>query len=123
MGRVERHPVLEAREAPIVSVLFEGARLSARPGEMLSSVLFAHGIRTFNQHPVDGSPQGIFCANGQCAQCMVVADGLAVKACTTAVREGMEVRRLTTLPRLPAALSPRVRRSCGTCSSRFATAT
>ena len=101
MGRIERHPVLGPLEAPVVSLLFEGARLSARPGEMVSSVLFAHGIRTFNQHPVDGTPQGIFCANGQCAQCMVVADGLAVKACTTPVREGMEVRRLTTFPSVP----------------------
>jgi len=101
VARVEFHPVLARPEAPGVSFSFEGTRLSARPGEMIASALFANGIRTFNLHPTDGAPQGIFCANGQCAQCMVVADDLPVKACMEPVREGMDVRRLVNLPRVP----------------------
>ena len=58
----------------------------------LSSALIANGIHIFGHHPKDNSPQGIFCANGQCSQCMVIADGLPVKACMTAVKENMIVQ-------------------------------
>ncbi|MFN2273055.1 MAG: FAD-dependent oxidoreductase, partial [Anaerolineae bacterium] len=46
-------------------------------------------------------PQGIFCANGQCAQCLVMADGLPVKACMTRVAPGMRVEPLDGKPVLP----------------------
>ena len=58
-------------------------------------------MRTFGHHPKDGAPQGIFCANGQCAQCSVVADGLPVKSCMVTVRPGMDVQPLDGLPVLP----------------------
>lgn len=68
---------------------------------MISSALFANGIHTFGHHPKDNSPQGIFCANGQCSQCMVIADGLPVKACMTPVKPGMRVYPAEGLPVLP----------------------
>ncbi len=78
----------------------------ARRGEVISSALFAGGIHTFGTHHVDGSHQGIFCANGQCAQCLLLADGLPVKSCITPVKQGMEVTSLNGLPVLPADDSP-----------------
>ncbi len=75
--------------------------MQAKEGETIASALFANGVRVFGHHPKDGSPQGIFCANGQCAQCTVVADGLPVKACMTLVRPGMVVEPLEGLPVLP----------------------
>ena len=62
---------------------------------------FAHGIHTFGHHPKDGSPQGIYCANGQCSQCLVLADGRPVKACMAEVRPGMQVLPLEGLPKIP----------------------
>jgi glycine/D-amino acid oxidase-like deaminating enzyme/Fe-S-cluster-containing hydrogenase component 2/bacterioferritin-associated ferredoxin len=73
---------------------------------MIASALFAHGIRVFGHHPKDGAPQGIFCANGQCAQCLVVADGLPVKACMTPVTPGMHVVPLDALPTPPEVAAP-----------------
>jgi NADPH-dependent 2,4-dienoyl-CoA reductase/sulfur reductase-like enzyme/ferredoxin len=61
----------------------------AREGEVIASALFANGVRIFGRHAKDGSPQGIFCANGQCAQCSVIADGLSVKSCMAKVRPNM----------------------------------
>ena len=105
--RVERHPILDVPAHPeMVEFRFDGRRLEARASEMISSALFANGIQVFGRHRRDGSPQGIFCANGQCAQCLVVADGLPVKACITPVRAGMDVRPLEGLPRLLADDAP-----------------
>ena len=67
---------------------------------MISSALFANGIHIFGRHKKDNSAQGIFCANGQCAQCLVMADGRPVKSCITPVKKGMDVRSLDGLPEL-----------------------
>jgi sarcosine oxidase, subunit alpha len=105
--RVVRHPILEVPAHPeMVEFTFDGQRLEARKSEMISSALFANGVRVFGRHRRDGSPQGIFCANGQCAQCLVLADGLPVKACITAVRPKMDVRPLDGLPKLLADDAP-----------------
>jgi NADPH-dependent 2,4-dienoyl-CoA reductase/sulfur reductase-like enzyme/ferredoxin len=105
--RVERHPILDVPPHPeMVRFTFDGRELEARGSEVISSALFANGIRVFGYHRRDGSPQGIFCANGQCAQCLVLADGLPVKACITPVRPGMRVRPIEGLPELLADDTP-----------------
>ena len=111
LHRIPRHPVLDAPgAAPSVEFRWDGRPLLARPSEMISSALFANGVQVFGWHRRDGSPQGLFCANGQCAQCLVLADGLPVKACVTAVRPGMDVRSLDGLPSLRADDRPLVLR-------------
>ncbi|MBN1335904.1 MAG: FAD-dependent oxidoreductase [Deltaproteobacteria bacterium] len=101
--RVGEHPILPPPEQQAdVPFTWNGQPLLARPGEVISSALFAAGIHTFGHHPRDNAPLGIFCANGQCAQCTVVADGVAVKACMTPVRPGMVVSSCDRHPDLPA---------------------
>lgn len=115
MPRIEKHPILSVEGKADVPFYFEGKRLLARKGEVLSSALFSHGIAVFGHHAKDGSPQGIFCANGQCAQCMVIADGLPVKACMTHVESGMKVTACDGIPELPQVASgPRGFRSTRT---------
>jgi sarcosine oxidase subunit alpha len=100
--RVVEHPVLPPpTDEPTVPFTWQGRRLLARPGEMISSALFAAGVHSFGHHPRDGAPQGIFCANGQCAQCTVIADGVAVKSCMVPVAEGMVVEPCEGQPGLP----------------------
>jgi sarcosine oxidase subunit alpha len=99
--RLREHPILPVEEVPTLEFTWQGQRLLAREGETIASALFANGVRVFGHHHKDGAPLGIFCANGQCAQCMVVADGLPVKSCMVLVREGMEVAPLDGLPTLP----------------------
>ena len=103
MERIIQHPVLETEEKKKLRFTFEGRELEALEGEVISSALFASGIKIFSYHKKDRSPQGIFCANGQCAQCTVIADGLPVKACVTKVKEGMKVAALSGLPKMPRA--------------------
>jgi len=99
--RIKEHPILAVPPDPTVGFTWQGKALQAREGETIASALFANGIRVFGHHPKDGAPQGIFCANGQCAQCAVIADGLSVKSCMVPVREGMAVLPLDGKPQLP----------------------
>jgi len=101
-ARIASHPIIDVVKRRNIPFVFNGTRLLAKEGEVISSAIFAHGIHIFGHHHRDGSPQGIFCVNGQCSQCLVVADGVPVKACMTLVREGMDVRSCEGLPALPA---------------------
>jgi len=100
-ARIKKHPILSVDSFPVsVTFTFNGKKLSAKPREMISSALFANGVHIFGRHKRDNSPQGMFCANGQCSQCLVIADGIPVKSCITPVEEGMDVRSLDGLPAL-----------------------
>ncbi|MCU0538606.1 MAG: FAD-dependent oxidoreductase [Desulfobacterales bacterium] len=100
--RITHHPILEVPAPPEARFTWNDAPLTGVDGEMISSALIANGIHIFGRHPKDGSPQGIFCANGQCSQCLVMADGRPVKACMTPLRAGMRVASVKGLPPLPA---------------------
>jgi sarcosine oxidase subunit alpha len=99
--RIEHHPVLPVPKRPAFAFAWKGAPVSAREGETIASALFANGIRIFGHHPKDGAPQGIFCANGQCAQCLVLVNGLPVKSCMELARPGIRVEPVEGLPVLP----------------------
>jgi len=101
MSRIERHPILPTPDRPKVPFTWKGQPLEALEGETLSSALFAAGVRVFGHHAKDGAAQGIFCANGQCAQCLVLADGIPVKSCMELVRPGVRVEPVEGLPELP----------------------
>ena len=75
--------------------------MKALEGEVITSALYANGIKVFGHHPRDGAPQGIFCVNGQCSQCIVLVDGVSVKGCMIEVREGMKVASCEGVPGLP----------------------
>lgn len=86
-----------------MSFSWNGAPMKAYEGEVITTALFANGVQVFGHHVRDGSPQGIFCANGQCSQCMVLVDGAPVKGCMEVVREGMRVSSCEGSPALPPA--------------------
>jgi NADPH-dependent 2,4-dienoyl-CoA reductase/sulfur reductase-like enzyme/Fe-S-cluster-containing hydrogenase component 2/bacterioferritin-associated ferredoxin len=102
MYRIEQHPILPIPARPVIQLTWKGQPLEALEGETLSSALFAAGVHIFGHHPKDGAPQGLFCANGQCSQCLVLADGVPVKSCMELVRPGVRVEPVEGLPQLPA---------------------
>ncbi|WP_322509901.1 FAD-dependent oxidoreductase [Anaerolinea sp.] len=108
--RIDKHPILPIPEHKTITVFWEGNPLPAHEGETISAALIANGIRIFGYHPRDHSPQGIFCANGQCAQCMVLANERPVKACMTLVQPNMQIKPLNGLPALPVETKPPVTR-------------
>jgi NADPH-dependent 2,4-dienoyl-CoA reductase/sulfur reductase-like enzyme/Fe-S-cluster-containing hydrogenase component 2/bacterioferritin-associated ferredoxin len=75
--------------------------MTACEGETITAALFGNGVRIFGHHAKDGAAQGIFCANGQCAQCLVLVDGFPVKSCMELVRPGIKAEPVDGLPVLP----------------------
>ena len=99
--RVQKHPILPAIQKQSITFYWQDKPLLALAGETIASALIANDIHIFGHHPRDGSPLGIFCANGQCAQCMVIMDGKPVKSCMELVKEGCHVYPADGLPALP----------------------
>ncbi len=102
LNSIKSHPILPIPERTKVLFEFDGKELVGFKDMMISSALFMNGIKIFGHHFKDGSPQGIFCANGQCAQCTVIVDGAPKKACMTPLKEEMNIESCNDLPELPA---------------------
>lgn len=100
-NRITEHPILEIPQTEEIPFYWKKELLKAKKGEMISSALIANGINVFGHHHKDGTAQGIFCANGQCAKCMVIANGMPVKSCMTEVKENMIIESADGLPELP----------------------
>jgi len=100
-NRIKAHPILDIPKKETISFYWDKSKLVAIKDEMISTALFANNIKIFGHHQKDGSAQGIFCANGQCAKCTVIANGIPVKACMTPVKENMIVESVKGLPKLP----------------------
>lgn len=99
--RITNHPILPIPARKAVTFYWQDRPLTGYEGETISAALFANGIKTFGHHHKDGSPLGIFCANGQCSQCMVIADGMPVKSCMESLAENMHVFPNDHHPELP----------------------
>lgn len=99
--RISSHPILPIPVRKQIHFEWEGKKFEAFEGETIAAALFANGIHTFGNHRKDNAPLGIFCANGQCAQCMVLANDMPVKACMENVTEGLILQPLKGLPNLP----------------------
>lgn len=97
-NRIRSHPILNIPENNFIEFYWQNKLLQAKADEILSSALIANGIDVFGHHPADGLPQGLFCANGQCSQCMVLVDGKPIKSCMTKVKPGIHVMPVDGLP-------------------------
>ena len=99
--RITNHPILPIPQRKSITFYWQEKQLTGYEGETISSALYANGIKIFGHHHKDGSPMGIFCANGQCSQCMVIANGTPVKSCMESLTEGMTLFPNDHHPELP----------------------
>ncbi len=106
MENIKEHPILEIPERKKITFTFDGKELIGYEGMVISSALFLNKIKTFGHHVKDDSPQGMFCANGQCSQCNVIVNSIPVKACMTPLESGMIIESCNGLPELPAIDNP-----------------
>ncbi len=73
--RIDEHPIIPIPARKKIQFNWNDQIFEADEGETIAAALFANGVHIFGYHPKDHSPLGIFCANGQCSQCMVIANG------------------------------------------------
>ncbi|NHJ25901.1 MAG: FAD-binding protein [Candidatus Lokiarchaeota archaeon] len=101
MENITTHPILDIPHRKKVKFTFDGEELTGFEDMVISSALFLNKVKIFGHHEKDSSPQGIFCANGQCSQCNVIVDDIPVKACMTPLKDGMVIESCNGLPELP----------------------
>jgi predicted molibdopterin-dependent oxidoreductase YjgC len=91
--RVFDHPILGKIEPRgKVTINVDGKPVEALEGEPIAAALMANGVRVFRKTPNKNQPRGVFCAIGQCTDCIMTVDKVPnVRTCITPVREGMEI--------------------------------
>ncbi len=98
LRRIDDHPIIRKKNRVRINFSWNGRKINCFRGETISSALIANKIDFFGYHYKDKSPQGMFCANGQCSQCMVVVNNIAVKSCMTKIKANMKIKSLKSLP-------------------------
>ncbi len=101
-NRIQTHPILDAERGKKISFQWISQPCEGYENETIASALIANGIHIFQHHAKDHSPQGLFCANGQCSQCLVLVDGYPKKACMELIHDGMHIQPLDGFYTLPA---------------------
>ena len=92
MRRVTEHPFLEIEEQESITIYYNGQPLEAKAGDTIAAALTAQGIRVFRETKRRHEPRGLFCAIGQCTDCVMIVNGKPnVRTCVTLVEDGMHV--------------------------------
>lgn len=99
-NRIVHHPILgDMTDRKQVTFTFNQKVFEGFEGETIAAALLANGVRTLRLQEESGSPRGIYCNIGHCYECRVTVDGkIGVRACLTAIHEGMDVRSGERLP-------------------------
>lgn len=75
---------------------FEGAEITAYPGETVAGALLASGVTIFRETFETGTPRGVFCGMGVCFDCLVAVEGEGggtLRACMTPASPNLVVSR------------------------------
>ena len=75
----------------MIRLQVDGAAVEVRAGSSVAAAI-AHATMRFRRS-CSGEPRAPLCGMGVCFECRVEIDGVEqLRACTTAAREGMQVR-------------------------------
>lgn len=92
MRRITQHPILDIPETWKLTFYYNGQPIEAQEGDTIAAALTDHGIRVFRETAKRHEPRGLFCAIGQCTDCVMVVNGRPnVRTCVTRVEAGMRV--------------------------------
>ncbi len=92
--RIENHPILgRQQQEPSLRIECDGQVIEAIEGEPIAAALMAAGKTVFRYTRKRKEPRGVFCAIGQCTDCMMTVDGVPnVRTCVTTVKDGMQIQ-------------------------------
>ena len=75
-----------------VTVFLDGEPIAAWRGQTIAAAIVASGRRVLRRTRRTGKPRGLFCAMGVCFDCVMIVNGKpGVRACVTAVEDGMRI--------------------------------
>ncbi|MBU3871165.1 (2Fe-2S)-binding protein [Streptomyces sp. 4503] len=78
--------------APSYRLTFDGAAVTALPGQSVGAALMAAGIVSWRTTRREGRPRGLFCGIGVCFDCLITVDGRpGQRACLVPARDGMRL--------------------------------
>ena len=91
--RVEKHPIIDSFDkGREVAFYYNGKKLYGREGEPIAVALRNNDILVTRYTEKLKEPRGVFCAIGQCTDCVMVVDGASnVRTCITPLKENMRV--------------------------------
>ncbi len=92
--RVKNHPILgKEPKRKKIAIFVDGKKIPAYEGEPIAASLTAAGIRVFRRTSKNEEPRGVFCAIGQCTDCVMTVDGVPnVRTCITLAKEEMRIK-------------------------------
>lgn len=92
--RIEEHPILgKLKKGKVIQIEVDGRKIEAFEGEPISAALTAAGKTIFRYTRKRHEPRGVFCAIGQCTDCMMTVDDVPnVRTCITPVKDGMKIK-------------------------------
>lgn len=92
-NRIVHHPILgEWKPRAGVTIFYNGRPILAQEGDTIAAALLAAGISVLRYTKKRREPRGIFCAIGQCSDCIMTVNGEPnVRTCITPVENGMKV--------------------------------
>jgi D-hydroxyproline dehydrogenase subunit gamma len=89
LKRLSRH------ELPIVSFTLNGEACSGRAGDTVLTAILTQSNQ-LRLSDFSGDPRAGFCQMGACQDCWVLtSDGGRIRACSTALEPGMNLRTIT----------------------------
>lgn len=92
--RINEHPILgKQTKQPTIRIECDGQTIEAIEGEPIAAALMASGKTVFRYTRKRRESRGVFCAIGQCTDCMMTVDGVPnVRTCVTVVKDGMKIQ-------------------------------
>ena len=88
-----------ASQGKAVKFWFEDKSIPAQEGESVAAALLAAGEVYLRTSPVSGEVRAPYCWMGVCFECLLEIDGQPnQQSCLISVKEGMYVRRQTSIP-------------------------
>ena len=91
--RILEHPILgKMVERKVIKIHVDGRTIDAFAGEPIAAALMANGIKVLRYTKIKKEPRGIFCAIGQCNDCVMTVNGRPnVRTCVTRAEDGMKI--------------------------------
>ncbi|MGO6746661.1 (2Fe-2S)-binding protein [Rhizobium ruizarguesonis] len=88
------YSITRQRSTPMVTITFEGQRMTVPEGINVAAALLTGGARDFRSSIVGQAPRAPYCMMGVCFECLVEIDGVPGRqSCLVPVRDGMQIKR------------------------------